>query len=150
MAIDNAFAQGPTNRSMPAATVIPVLHYPDVHRAAAWLCQTLGFAERLRIGDHRIQLDVGNGAVVIAQGSGVLETISHSVMVRVANVDQHFEKCRLAGARIVGEPASYPYGERQYSVVDLAGHLWTFSQTESNVEPSAWGGELVNASDNTD
>lgn len=144
MTIENTFAYDPDNRSMPAATVIPVLHYPDVRLAAAWLCEAFGFTERLRIGDHRIQLNVGNGAVVLAQGAGAVETASHSVMVRVTNVDQHFERAKLAGARIISQPTSYPYGERQYSVADLAGHLWTFSQSEANVEPSAWGGQLVN------
>jgi uncharacterized glyoxalase superfamily protein PhnB len=45
------------NRSVPAATVIPVLTYPDVRAAVDWLCAAFGFAERLRIGeDHRSQL----------------------------------------------------------------------------------------------
>lgn len=148
MAVENAFAHGASNRSMPAATVIPVLHYPDVHLAAAWLCQAFGFTERLRIGDHRIQLNVGNAAVVVARSAALLDTVTHSVMVRVANADQHFEKAKAAGAKIASEPTSYPYGERQYSVADCAGHVWTFSQTESNVEPSVWGGQLVHANDN--
>ncbi len=144
---ENAFAHGPNNLSIPAATVIPVLHYADVRLAAAWLCQAFGFTERLRIGDHRVQLNVGNGAVVVAQDTGVVETVSHSVMVRVTNVDQHFEKAKLAGANVTNQPTSFPYGERQYSVADLAGHLWTFSQSEADVEPSTWGGKLVGAND---
>jgi uncharacterized glyoxalase superfamily protein PhnB len=44
----------PQNRSIPSSTVIPVLVYPDVREAAAWLESAFGFAERLRIGDaHR-------------------------------------------------------------------------------------------------
>jgi len=76
------------------------------------------------------------------------DTGGHSVMVRVTNADQHFKAARLAGAKVASEPMSYPYGERQYSVADLAGHVWTFSQTEANVEPSAWGGQLINAGNN--
>ena len=56
------------NRSVPAATVIPVLSYEDVGEASAWLCETFGFRERLRIGDHRIQLTLGEGAVILAHG----------------------------------------------------------------------------------
>lgn len=41
-----------TNRSVPAATVIPVLAYPDVVEATDWLCNAFGFTVRLRIGDH--------------------------------------------------------------------------------------------------
>jgi hypothetical protein len=44
------------NRSIPAATVIPVLIYPDVRAAVAWLRGGFCFEERLRIGeDHRSQ-----------------------------------------------------------------------------------------------
>jgi uncharacterized glyoxalase superfamily protein PhnB len=40
------------NRSIPAAH--PVLVYPDVRAAVAWLAQAFGFAERVRIGEaHR-------------------------------------------------------------------------------------------------
>jgi len=33
-----------SNRSIPRATVIPVLAYPDVNQAAAWLCDAFGFS----------------------------------------------------------------------------------------------------------
>jgi len=69
--------------------------------------------------------------------------MGHSVMVRVSNVHQHFERAKNAGANVEAEPTSYPYGERQYSVVDPGGHVWTFSQSEANVDPASWGGELV-------
>ena len=54
------------NRSMPHGDVIPVLAYPDVRAAVDWLCRAFGFVERLRIGDHRAQLQVRNGSVVVA------------------------------------------------------------------------------------
>ncbi len=56
-----------SNRSIPSATVIPVLAYPDVNQAAAWLCDAFGFSVRLRIGDHRVQLNVGDGAVIVRE-----------------------------------------------------------------------------------
>ena len=59
------------NRSVPAATVIPVLIYPDVREAVAWLTAAFGFVERLRIGEnHRSQLRVGDGAVIVAGPGG--------------------------------------------------------------------------------
>lgn len=49
------------NRSIPAATIIPVLIYPDVREAVVWLGAAFGFAERVRIGeDHRAQLSFGD------------------------------------------------------------------------------------------
>ena len=44
-----------------------------------------------------------------------------------------------------GKPADYSYGERQYSVLDPAGHLWTFTQSVADVTPETWGGETVSA-----
>lgn len=135
------------NRSMPDSTVIPVLHYRSVPDAVTWLCHTFGFSERLRIGDHRSQLTVaGCGSVVIAEGSSAASDVTgptHSIMVRVSNVDQHHQRAKAAGARVLGSPTTHPYGERQYSVVDIGGHAWTFSQTVANVEPHNWGGVLV-------
>lgn len=32
---------------------------------------------------------------------------------------------------------------RQYAATDPAGHRWSFSQSIADVDPSAWGGELV-------
>ncbi len=42
----------------PEAAVIAVLSYPDPGAAADWLVEAFGFAIRLRIFNHRIQLDV--------------------------------------------------------------------------------------------
>ena len=129
------------NRSMPPATVIPVLAYPDVPAAVAWLCETFGFVERWRAGDHRAQLTVGAGAIVVsAQPTPPSADERHSTMVRVDDVDAHHAHAVAHGARIVAPPTVYPYGERQYSVVDLAGHHWTFSQSVADVAPEEWGG----------
>jgi uncharacterized glyoxalase superfamily protein PhnB len=139
------FSPAIPNLSIPGATVIPVLEYPDVLAAADWLCRTFGFSERLRIGTHRVQLDIGEGAVVLAAGSDDLKRgfAGHSIMVRVSDVDRHYETAKAAGLQVHSEPVSYPYGERQYTAKDLAGHVWTFSESEANVDPSAWGGQLV-------
>jgi uncharacterized glyoxalase superfamily protein PhnB len=132
------------NRSMPDATVTPVLSYPNVHEAADWLCDAFGFAVRLRIADHRVQLVYGDGAVVVARG-GAGGDPRHSVMVQVADADAHHAQARAAGAKIVSPPTDYMYGERQYTAEDPGGHVWTFSQSVADVDPTDWGGELVEA-----
>ena len=137
----------PPNRSMPPGVVIPVLSYRDTHEAVAWLCRAFGFTERLRIGDHRSQLVLCGGTVVVTDlgqepgPTGTAEARTHSVMVRVPDVDAHCAQATAVGARILAAPATHPYGERQYSAEDLAGHHWTFSQTVADVDPASWGGE---------
>ncbi len=137
------------NRSIPAATVIPVLIYPDVRAAVAWLESAFGFAERVRIGDdHRSQLQCGDGAVIVGDVHGDWHAPrpgepSHSVLVRVDDARAHCDRARAYGARILTEPQDFEYGERQYTAEDLAGHHWTFSETLADVAPEEWGGQTV-------
>jgi uncharacterized glyoxalase superfamily protein PhnB len=137
------------NRSIPVATVIPVLTYPDVRQAVAWLSAAFGFVERVRIGEnHRAQLRVGDGALIVADVRGnrrpprAGEVIS-AVMVRVDDVRAHCERARAHGASILMEPTDFEYGERQYQAEDPAGHHWTFSETLADVAPEEWGGQSV-------
>jgi uncharacterized glyoxalase superfamily protein PhnB len=132
-----------TNRSMPPGPVIPELPYPDVAAAARWLCTAFGFSERLRIGTHRIQLRVGTGAVVVVEATAGVAASGSRVMVPVADVDAHYTRAVAAGAQVAGEPATFPFGERQYSTLDLGGHRWTFSQSVADSDPASWGGELI-------
>ncbi|MGH9407558.1 MAG: VOC family protein [Terriglobia bacterium] len=136
-----------SNRSIPRATVIPVLAYPDVNQAAAWLCEAFGFSVRLRIGNHRVQLNAGDGAVIVremrpnelnsALGMGC------SVTIRIEHADTHCNWARAHGARITQEPVTHPYGERQYNAIDFSGYSWTFSQSVADVHPQDWGGTAV-------
>jgi uncharacterized glyoxalase superfamily protein PhnB len=134
------------NRSIPQATVIPVLVYPDVREAVDWLTAAFGFAERVRIGEsHRSQMRVGDGAVIVAdvrhdRRPPRAGEVTHNVMVRVADARAHCERARTHGARILMEPTDFEYGERQYHAEDPAGHHWTFSQTLRDVAPEEWGG----------
>jgi len=139
-----------TNRSAPPATVTPVLVYPDVRAAVAWLESAFGFEERVRIGDaHRSQLRVGSdGAVVVADVRGAQVApadgvVTHVVKVRVPDVDAAFARASGAGARVLEEPKTWEYGERSCLLEDLAGHRWELTQTVRDVEPEEWGGVSV-------
>jgi uncharacterized glyoxalase superfamily protein PhnB len=138
------------NRTTGSASVVPELVYPDVDEAIAWLCETYGFTELWRIDGHRARLSVGNGVVVIADADPQYGRMapkkdgphSHAVMVKVEDVDGHYERARQRGSVIFSPPTNYPYGERQYSVQDLAGHRWTFSQAIADLAPEAWGASV--------
>jgi len=137
------------NRSIPQATVIPILIYPDVRQAVDWLSRAFGFSERVQIGEnHRSQLRVGDGAVIIGDVRDDRRPprpgeVTHSVMVRVEDARAHCEHARRQGARIRMEPTDFEYGERQYTAEDFAGHQWTFSETIRDVAPEEWGGISV-------
>jgi len=129
-----------SNRSMPRSIVIPELAYPGIGDAIEWLCKAFGFTLRIRMGEHRAQLNVGDGGtvVLIEQSAGV--SLRTAVMVRVEDVNAHYEHAKRSDVRILQEPADYPYGERQYNVEDFAGHRWCFSQSIADVDPREWGG----------
>jgi uncharacterized glyoxalase superfamily protein PhnB len=132
------------NRSMPPGTIIPELAYDEVTAAAAWLCRTFGFKERLRIGCHRCQLTFGGTSIVVVAASEPLQGgLGHSMMVSVEDVDRHYEHAARQGAQIISPPTDYPYGERQYTAADPAGRRWTFSQSIADVDPRTWGGTLI-------
>jgi len=132
------------NRSMPECTVIPELAYPDVGVAASWLCDAFGFKVRLRIANHRIQMTVGDGALVLttqpadrttAPGAG----LGHSMMIRVADVDAHHAHAKARGVTILSGPETHVYGERQYTAIDFVGRAWKFSQSVADAAPEDWG-----------
>ncbi len=133
------------NRSMPPGPIISELGYDDLDAAVARLRTAFRLRERLRIGAHRAQLVLGAGAIVAAQHAERGQAFapgahSHALMVRVNDVDQHWAQTSERGARIISPPADYPYGERQYSAEDLAGHRWVFSQSLADADPRSWGG----------
>ena len=138
------------NRSIPPATVIPVLVYPDVRQAVDWLASAFGFAERVRIGEsHRAQMSVSHdGAVIVADVSGEQHspepgTVTHVIKVRVEDVDAQFERARSFGARVVEPLTEHQYGERECAFEDLAGHRWQFTQTVRDVAPEEYGCETI-------
>jgi uncharacterized glyoxalase superfamily protein PhnB len=132
--------------------VIPELVYDDVEAAVEWLCRAFGFTVRWQAGDHRTQLHVGEGAVVVRDRPPDVEPgvpvpgACSSVLVRVEDLDARHAAAVDQGARVVREPCDHSYGERQCTLQDLAGHRWTFTQSIADVAPEAWGGVSVDLS----
>ncbi len=132
------------NRSAPPCSVIPVVAYSDVAAAVAWLESAFGFRVRLRIADHRAQMWFGSACLIVGEVGKDREWATRSsVLLRVADVDALFARARAHGAREVHAPQTHVYGERQATLEDFAGHIWTLTQTVEDVDPAAWGGEAV-------
>ena len=139
-----------SNRSAPPATVTPVLVYPDVREAVAWLEAAFGFEERVRIGDaHRAQMRVGVDAAIVVADVGRDRVVpdgggmTHLIKVRVPDVDSAFARACERGARVVEDVTTFEYGERSGVVEDIGGHRWELTQTVRDVEPEEWGGTTV-------
>jgi uncharacterized glyoxalase superfamily protein PhnB len=138
------------NRSVPPPTVVPVLVYPDVRAAVAFLSAAFGFVERTRIGEsHRAQLAVGDDAAVIVADTGSDRRppppggVTHVVRVRVADVDAAFARARDQGAVVLEAPVDREYGERDCTLEDLAGHRWQLAEATADVAPEEFGCQTV-------
>ncbi len=114
------------NRSVPPPTVVPILVYPDVRAAVAFLTAAFGFVERTRIGeDHRAQMAVGHdGAVIVADVGSDRHLprpawVTQMTRVRVDDVDTAFGRARDHGAVVLEAPVDREYGERDCTLEDL-------------------------------
>ncbi len=138
-----------SNRSVPARTVLPHVTYDDVAEAIAWLGSTFGFREHFRYGNPAspagAQIHLGDAWVMLSQsrsGTATPASSGHrtqSLTIFVEDVDAHYQRSKLAGARIVEDLHETEYGERQYAVIDFAGHHWLFSRHARDVNPEEWG-----------
>jgi uncharacterized glyoxalase superfamily protein PhnB len=131
---------------MPPSSVIPEFVYEDVGEAIGWLSDKFGFQVRWQAGDHRAQLWLNGGTVVVTEPR-TSKALSgpQSLLVRVPDVRAHYERARERGAKILEGPRDFPYGERQYAAEDLGGHHWGFSQSIADLgrvplAPEEWGG----------
>jgi uncharacterized glyoxalase superfamily protein PhnB len=139
------------NRSVPTDTVLPHVVYRDVAEALAWLTGTFGFSEHYRYGEpiSGAQVFLGNAYIMLSGprpgrvSPAQAGYCTQSLTVFVDDVDAHYGRTKSAGAKIVEELHETIYGERQYGVEDLDGHLWLFSEHASDLSPDEWGATIA-------
>ena len=132
--------------------LLPHIVYRNLSLAIEWLTTTFGFVEHYRYGDpvSGAQLHLGGAWVMVnaAKSTGQKSPAelgfgTQSLTIFVENVEEHYARSRSAGANIVEELHETVYGELQYGVRDLEGHLWLFSRHARDVDPVAWGATIV-------
>lgn len=139
-----------TNRSAPPGALAPVLVYPDVREAVAWLSAAFGFVETVRIGEgHRAQMSVAPGVgMVVAEAHGEQQqptpgAVTHVIKIRVDDAAAGLERALAQGATLLEELTERNYGELECLVADPAGHRWQLTQSVRDVAPEEWGGVSV-------
>jgi uncharacterized glyoxalase superfamily protein PhnB len=119
----------------------PRVCYDDCSAAVDWLARAFGFkptmvarrdgqvvAAEMSFGDGR--LTIGGAWENIKPPASVDGANTQTIHVSVdSDVDEHCERARAAGAKIVQEPADMFHGERTYRALDPQGHMWIFGQT---------------------
>jgi uncharacterized glyoxalase superfamily protein PhnB len=120
-------------------TIFPILRYNDARTAIRWLCSAFGFVQVLSVpesGDYvrHAQLKLGKNLIMIGSvrpNDGIvsprgLGSATQMLAVYVEDPDAHFARAQAQGAKILRPPANTDFGSREYHVLDLEGHPWTF------------------------
>lgn len=130
--------------------ILPHLIYDDVGAAVEWLTHAFGFSERVFVRHvrpdgtvERTQMQVEDSVITLGlpsvHGDSPRRGVSSMLYVYVGDVDEHYRRTRAAGATIVLDLATQPWGDRRYQVTDPEGHQWSFAQHVGNVEPCSPG-----------
>jgi len=119
-------------------TIFPILRYTDARAAIRWLCAAFGFKERFSVPEtgqfvRHAQLSLGTNLIMLGSSRGdelktpqALGAATQALYVYVPDLDEHFERARLAGAEITSPLRDTDFGSREYHVRDPEGHMWTF------------------------
>jgi uncharacterized glyoxalase superfamily protein PhnB len=118
-------------------TMYPEMLYRDPQRGIDWMERTMGFHCGLEVpaangGVTHAELKLGDGTVFVgsAPESGAFARLTHFVNLRVDDPDRHFDRAQRAGATVVMEPQTSPFGARFYAARDPEGFLWWISTYE--------------------
>lgn len=118
---------------------IAILVYADIEAAFSYLIEVFGLGpgELMRNPEGTVvhgEIQAGDGEFWLHMESDQfalkspkhLGAASATMAVMVDDVDAHYQYAVEHGATIRYEPVDQDYGYREYSAVDLEGHLWSF------------------------
>ena len=120
--------------------ITPYLYYEDVGNAIKFLSKAFGFRKRGRPmsgPDGKINhaaMELGNDFFMMGYPGSKYKNPKHlgqatqGLYVNVSDVDQHYERAKKAGAKILQQPGDTAYGHRRYGAEDPEGHQWYFAQ----------------------
>jgi uncharacterized glyoxalase superfamily protein PhnB len=123
--------------------IFPMLAYDDAPAATDFLCAAFGFVERSQMNGPagtiaHAEVALAGKVVTLAttwKAGGMasprnLPAIPTQLFCEVDDVDAHLDGAKSAGAVVVGEPETQPYGFRVYRVLDPEGHRWLFASPD--------------------
>lgn len=105
---------------------LPELPVEDVAAAVRYYCDVLGFSINYQQQDLGV-MDRDAITVLLRPRAGIPGVGAFSVYV--SDVDALYAELVAKGARVLGEPVSYPWGLRDFKLLDLDGNRITFAQT---------------------
>lgn len=122
-----------------APRVFPTLRCQNPEQVIRWLCDVLGFTERVvyRDGDQVMHAELAFGSSIVMLGAhrddaygrmvGAPEgRRTDSLYVAVDDADRLFARVNASGVVIESEPYDTDYGSRDFACRDPDGNLWSF------------------------
>jgi len=133
-------------------TLTPYPTYADPKDAMAFLETAFGFETHVLVlgaADEIVHAEMSFGDAVIGIGQAWGETLRSprtigglsSCYLHVhleTDVDAHYARAKGAGATVLAEPQTKPYGDRTYVVADPDGNVWSFGQTMDAAARESW------------
>jgi uncharacterized glyoxalase superfamily protein PhnB len=136
-------------------TIIPMLSYEDGVIAMEWLCKTFGFKERERMlgEDGRLahgEVEMNGNVIMLASPTPHYQSPKHhrevcedaakwlevpfiinGVLVYVNDIEQHYEKAKSGGAKILSN-LEFGFPGTRYRAEDLEGQRWMFMEKKKD------------------
>jgi len=118
--------------------IIAYLYYSDVAYAQKFLSRAFGFRKhgptnrdtrgKIKHAAMKLRQDL---VMMGCPGRDYknpreLGQATQCLFINIANVEEHFERAKKAGARIIQELGDTPFGQRRYGAEDPEGHQWFF------------------------
>ena len=85
------------------------------------------------IGHAEVQ--IGDSMIMLGQASGEWKPMPCAIYLYVPDTDAVYKKALQAGATSIKEPANQFYGDRNASVKDLCGNLWSIGTHVEDIPP---------------
>lgn len=133
-----------SDNNRPAPTVWPTLQARDASALIDFLVETVGFVRTVVVPDGdqvaHAQLDwpEGGGVMLGSHQPGkdwTREPGTAGTYVVTDRVDELFDRVKRAGATIVREVADQDYGNREFTIADPEGNLWSFGYYRGEPRP---------------
>lgn len=103
----------------------PTLGVRDVTASVQWYRRVLGATCEVTMGDppsFALLDGPDDHLLALALDGGVRPAPFAAVYVNVTGVDDAYRHAVAAGAEVLGEPVTQPWGQRDFVVVDPDGH----------------------------
>lgn len=124
-----------TTANAPAPTIWPTLQANDAPALIDFLVEKLGFVRTAvysdgdRVAHAQLDWPEGGGVMLGSYTPGtewVQEPGSAGLYVVTDDVDGLYQRVRESGATVIREIAEQEYGNREFSIADPEGNLWSF------------------------